>query len=76
MTDSAREQLLDLADGDGRYLLNLAEALFALPETDPALDSKALAQFAQKRAPLYDKSREEHYNLISALHKSIRGERP
>ena len=76
VTDSAREQLLDLADGDGRYLLNLAEALFALPETDPALDSKALAQFAQKRAPLYDKSREEHYNLISALHKSIRGSDP
>ena len=72
----ARGQLLDLADGDGRYLLNLAEALFALPETEVALDSKALAQFVQRRAPLYDKSQEEHYNLISALHKSIRGSDP
>ncbi len=72
----ARLQLLDLADGDGRYLLNLAEALFALPESEAPLDGKALAQFVQRRAPLYDKSREEHYNLISALHKSIRGSDP
>jgi putative ATPase len=61
-----------MADGDGRYLLNLTEALFLLPPT-PLLDSTGLAQVVQKRAPAYDKDREGHYNLISALHKSLRG---
>ena len=68
----ARDALKAMADGDGRYLLNLAEALFLLPPT-PMLDSSALAQTVQKRAPAYDKDREGHYNLISALHKSLRG---
>ncbi len=68
----ARGALIAMADGDGRYLLNLAEELFALPE-GPALDTAALAAIVQKRAPLYDKSQEGHYNLISALHKSLRG---
>ena len=68
----ARASLKAMADGDGRYLLNLAEALFLLPPT-PLLDSAALAQTVQKRAPAYDKDREGHYNLISALHKSLRG---
>jgi putative ATPase len=61
-----------MADGDGRYLLNLSEELFALPAGAP-LDTARLAEVVQKRAPLYDKSQEGHFNLISALHKSLRG---
>lgn len=68
----ARGALKAMADGDGRYLLNLAEELFALPEPAP-LDTAALVATVQKRAPLYDKAEEAHYNLISALHKSVRG---
>ena len=68
----ARAALKAMADGDGRYLYNLAEELFALP-AGPPLDPAALARLVQQRAPLYDKSQEAHYNLISALHKSIRG---
>ncbi len=71
----ARQALLAMADGDGRYLLTLAETLFALEVPEP-LDTQGLAQTLQKRAPAYDKSREEHYNLISALHKSVRGSDP
>ena len=71
----ARQALLALADGDGRYLLTLVETLFALPEGE-VLDVQGLAGLLQKRAPAYDKSREEHYNLISALHKSVRGSDP
>ncbi len=74
LTDDARQTLRAIADGDGRYLLNLAEEVAALKVT--VLDSAALVVAVQKRAPLYDKSREEHYNLISALHKSIRGSDP
>jgi putative ATPase len=72
---NAREMLAALADGDGRYLLTLAEELFALKLGAP-LDAKALGDLLQKRAPAYDKDREEHYNLISALHKSMRGSDP
>ena len=73
----ARAALIDLADGDGRYLLNLAEQAFVLASsTGKPLDKKALLQALQKRAPAYDKNREEHYNLISALHKSVRGSDP
>lgn len=68
----ARTALVAMADGDGRYLLNLAEELFAL-KVDRPLDTAALARVVQKRAPLYDKAQEGHYNLISALHKSLRG---
>ncbi|HVV32889.1 MAG TPA: replication-associated recombination protein A [Vitreimonas sp.] len=75
LTDEARIALCNLADGDGRYLLTLAEELFALKTPTP-LDAKALGEMLQKRAPAYDKDREEHYNLISALHKSIRGSDP
>lgn len=75
VTPEARQALLALADGDGRYLLTMSEVLFALPQTEP-LDVQALAGVLQKRAPAYDKSREEHYNLISALHKSVRGSDP
>jgi len=68
----ARAALIAMADGDGRYLFNLAEELFAL-KIDGPLDTAALARVVQKRAPLYDKAQEGHYNLISALHKSLRG---
>jgi putative ATPase len=68
----ARLSLKAMADGDGRYLLNLAEELFALAH-DAALDTARLIETVQKRAPLYDKGQEGHYSLISALHKSLRG---
>jgi len=71
----AREALMAMADGDGRYLLTLAETLFNIGAAEP-LDTGALSQALQKRSPAYDKDREEHYNLISALHKSIRGSDP
>ncbi|WP_122465483.1 replication-associated recombination protein A [Brevundimonas lutea] len=76
LTAEARQALLALADGDGRYLLTMSETLFALPETVGTLDVQGLAGTLQRRAPAYDKSREEHYNLISALHKSVRGSDP
>ena len=72
----AREALIDMADGDGRYLLNLAEQAFTLAEDKQSLSLEALTSALQKRAPAYDKSRDEHYNLISALHKSVRGSDP
>lgn len=75
VTTEARALLCDLADGDGRYLLTLAEEVFAVAGDKP-LDAAALSKLLQKRAPVYDKDREEHYNLISALHKSIRGSDP
>lgn len=75
LSDDARASLRAMADGDGRYLLNLAEEVAALKVVKP-LDSAALVSAVQRRMPLYDKSREEHYNLISALHKSIRGSDP
>ena len=67
-----RAALRAMADGDGRYLLNMVEALSALP-AQPVLDAAALAGVVQRRVPLYDKAQEGHYNLISALHKSLRG---
>jgi len=69
----ARASLRAMADGDGRYLLNMAEDLFGLLAPDAPLDPKALAETVQRRMPLYDKAQESHYNLISALHKSLRG---
>jgi len=68
----ARAALRALGDGDGRYLLNLVEVLADLP-AEPKLDATALAAVVQRRMPLYDKAQEGHYNLISALHKSLRG---
>ena len=68
----ARAAVKAMADGDGRFCLNLCEELFALPG-ERVLDTNALAATIQRRAPLYDKSQEGHYNLISALHKSLRG---
>ncbi|SNS39045.1 MULTISPECIES: replication-associated recombination protein A [unclassified Azospirillum] len=68
----ARNAVKALADGDGRYCLNLCEELFALP-AGTLLDTNGLASAVQRRMPLYDKAQEGHYNLISALHKSLRG---
>ncbi len=72
LTADGRAALAAMADGDGRYLLNMAEAIAESPPKTP-LDSAGLAAFVQRRRPLYDKSQEGHYNLISALHKSLRG---
>jgi putative ATPase len=72
---SAREALRAMADGDGRYVLNLAEEVFALNAAVP-LSPAELAKALQKRSPAYDKNREEHYNLVSALHKAVRGSDP
>lgn len=69
---TARDALIAMADGDGRYLLNCAETLLAHNLTAP-LDPAGLAQILARRLPVYDKDREGHYNLISALHKSLRG---
>jgi putative ATPase len=68
----ARHALKAMADGDGRFIFNLAEELAALPDGAP-LDTAGLMAAMQRRAPLYDKAQEGHYNLISALHKSVRG---
>lgn len=71
----ARQYLCLMADGDGRYLLNRAEELFALSNPHE-MGVEELKQFSPRRATVYDKSEEEHYNLISALHKSLRGSDP
>ncbi len=71
----AREALLDMADGDGRALLNLIEQVVAW-KTKGKLNTEALASRLMKRAAKYDKSGDEHFNLISALHKSVRGSDP
>ncbi|NKB20828.1 MAG: AAA family ATPase [Alphaproteobacteria bacterium] len=71
LEEDARIAVRAMADGDGRYLLNMAEMLLALPEGS-TLDAAGLADVVQRRAPLYDKGQESHFNLISALHKSLR----
>lgn len=75
VTADARAALIASADGDGRFLLNQVETLFAAAIADP-LDAAQLAQFLHRRMPVYDKDRDGHYNLISALHKSLRGSDP
>ncbi len=75
LTAQAREALIATADGDGRFLLNQAETLFSL-DLDTPLDPAALSGLLHRRMAVYDKDREGHYNLISALHKSIRGSDP
>jgi len=73
----ARSALKGMADGDGRTILNLAEEVFAaVPAGGKPINREALTKLVQRRAPLYDKSRDGHYNLISALHKSVRGSDP
>ena len=71
--DDARKLLIELADGDGRYFINLLETVYDLTGMHEILDRENLLKVVQKRAPVYDKNREGHYNLISALHKSLRG---
>ncbi len=75
LDSEARFTLIAMADGDGRYLLTLTETLLSIG-TDTPLNAVQLGQFLQKRRPAYDKNREEHYNLVSALHKSVRGSDP
>jgi putative ATPase len=75
VTADARLALISSADGDGRFLLNQAETLFSI-QLDNPLDPKAMAALLHRRMPVYDKGREGHYNLISALHKSLRGSDP
>ena len=75
VTDDARGALIVSADGDGRFLLNQVETLFAAI-IDTPLDPAELAQFLHRRMPVYDKDRDGHYNLISALHKAMRGSDP
>jgi putative ATPase len=73
----ARETLKAMADGDGRTVLNMAEEVFgAVMDGMGSINREALAKLVQRRAPLYDKSRDGHYNLISALHKAVRGSDP
>jgi putative ATPase len=75
LTEAARAALIASADGDGRFLLNQAEMLFAAG-LEQTIDIAALRDLVQRRLPVYDKDREGHYGLISALHKSIRGSDP
>jgi putative ATPase len=75
ITRDSRLALVSSADGDGRFLLNQAETLFSIAIDNP-LEPPAMAALLQKRMPVYDKDREGHYNLISALHKSLRGSDP
>ncbi len=78
LTDDARLALINMADGDGRGAMNLAEDVFLATSSGAKtpLDREALVALVQRRAPLYDKSQDGHYNLISALHKSVRGSDP
>src|SRR5262249_419124 len=77
LDSEARETLKALADGDGRTALNMAEELFgSIAAGADRLDRAGLSKLLQRRAPLYDKSRDGHYNLISALHKAVRGSDP
>lgn len=71
--DDAMSMVRDLADGDGRYLINLIESIYDLAPSDGVMNRGELEKIVQHRAPVYDKDREGHYNLISALHKSLRG---
>jgi putative ATPase len=75
VTAEARSALIASADGDGRFLLNQAETLFSVDLPEP-LDPAALAALLHRRMAVYDKDREGHYNLISALHKAVRGSDP
>jgi len=77
LTDDGRAALRAMADGDGRTVINLADEVFAsVPAGEVDVDREGLTRLVQRRAPLYDKGRDGHYNLISALHKSVRGSDP
>jgi putative ATPase len=76
LTDEARGLLAVMADGDGRAVLTLAEEVYRSTKAGETLDAEGLRSVVQRRAPLYDKSQDGHYNLISALHKAVRGSDP
>lgn len=76
LTPEAREYLLGLSDGDGRYFINMIEAIEQYASDTDLLTVEHVSKVVQQRMPLYDKDREGHYNLISALHKSLRGSDP
>nr|WP_272210506.1 replication-associated recombination protein A [Marinicella sp. W31]MDC2876399.1 replication-associated recombination protein A [Marinicella sp. W31] len=76
LDDAARETLVMMADGDGRAILTLAEEIWRSAREDERLDPQSLMNIVQRRAPIYDKGQDGHYNLISALHKSVRGSDP
>lgn len=71
--DEARSFMKETADGDGRYILNLAESVWAYAQPDEIFDKDSIVKIIRSRAPVYDKGRDGHYNLISAVHKSLRG---
>lgn len=71
--EEARELMKEVADGDGRYILNLAESVWAYAKPNEVFDKDKLMKIIRSRAPVYDKGRDGHYNLISAVHKSLRG---
>lgn len=73
VNDEAREFMKNVADGDGRYILNLAESVWNYAQTDEIFDKENIMKIIRSRAPIYDKGRDGHYNLISAVHKSLRG---
>lgn len=73
---AARDALIRMADGDGRAVLTLAEEVWRSARTQEVFDVEGLARIVQRRAPVYDKGQDGHYNLISALHKSVRGSDP
>ena len=73
LDDDARAALIRMADGDGRAALTLAEEVWRAVRTGETFDTAALTEIVQRRAPIYDKKQDGHYNLISALHKSVRG---
>ncbi|MQB43306.1 replication-associated recombination protein A [Rhizobium sp. ICMP 5592] len=76
LTEDARASLIRMADGDGRSVLTLAEEVWRAARKDERFDPDALVKIVQRRAPVYDKAQDGHYNLISALHKSVRGSDP
>lgn len=76
LTEDARASLIRMADGDGRAVLTLAEEVWRAARKDESFDTEALTEIVQRRAPVYDKAQDGHYNLISALHKSVRGSDP
>lgn len=76
LTDDARASLIRMADGDGRAVLTLAEEVWRAVRKDEIFDTEGLTHIVQRRAPVYDKAQDGHYNLISALHKSVRGSDP
>ncbi|OLL54616.1 replication-associated recombination protein A [Bartonella henselae] len=76
LDDNARDVLIDMSDGDARAALTLAEEVWSVARPGEIFDAAALRKIVQRRAPIYDKGRDGHYNLISALHKSVRGSDP